>query len=511
MNLLSIFFIVFLCSLYLDLTQSQESTTPTPDHHVLISAPVNVTYYFVNSTSVIVTWDPPQVYTPHDIENVDDIDFTNSTDELPQPTDPTNSSSLAPGSDTTPLTNEASPNFNTSDVPTTSRKTEAARKCQPYLHFLSYAVQLKKVKDYVTETMAVPLEKSGIEDKEPEANNTETSAIVPFEEGCIVKYRVKWQDVNNIKSDQRDVFASEHTALILNLRPSTNYSITVTAVFVSREFESQPPLFVVTTNETSKVCKCDWHGSLAPQCGQDGGTEYCQCKHGYEGQFCEHCSAGYYRTRNHFPCHRCPCDVISTTQSTCSFVEGFLACDRCKVGYSGNLCHNCDQGFYRHGRHCIPCRCNGNALRTDPNMCHRITGACRNCAYNTTGYHCERCQAGYVGDAIGAKNCTRKEDLKREAVVSGGGASSTKVVGSILGVSLLVMLAVFGFFLYRRYRAQERRRAFWTIEMKRDDNDGDFSSVQNDAAQLDEPDVRIYGKKTGKPDTSKYSKLHEDM
>ncbi|CAL1525913.1 unnamed protein product [Lymnaea stagnalis] len=504
---------IFMISLYLLITHgTQESTTPPPDHLVLISAPVNVTFYYVNSTSITVTWDPPQVYTSHDVDNVDDIDFTNDTDEQPQPTDPADSSSSAPGSDAHPLNNEVAPSSTTSDVPTTTIKTEPARKCQPYMHFLAYAVQLKKVRDSSTGTMAIPLGDSGIEDKQPEANSTEPSAVVPFEEGCIVSYRVKWLEVNTTKSEQRNVFPSEHTALIFNLKPRTNYSITVTAVFVRKEFESQPPLFVVTTNETSKVCQCDWHGTTTPiACGQDGGTDHCHCKPGYEGQFCEKCSAGFYRTLNHFPCHRCPCEVHATTTNTCSFIEGFLSCDGCKVGYSGNLCHTCDQGFYRYGRHCVPCRCNGNAHSNDVNMCSKHTGACTKCLYNTTGFNCERCLHGYVGDAIGAKNCTRTEDLNGLFFVKGSNSSSTKVVGSVIGVTVLVMLAVFGFFLYRKYRAQERRRAFWTIEMKRDDNDGDFNSVHNDEAQLDEPDVRIYGKKSGKPDSSKYSKLHEEM
>ncbi|PNJ39031.1 LAMA4 isoform 15, partial [Pongo abelii] len=55
---------------------------------------------------------------------------------------------------------------------------------------------------------------------------------------------------------------------------------------------------------------------------------------------------------------------------------------------------------------CKKCDCSGNS---DPNLifedCDEVTGQCRNCLRNTTGFKCERCAPGYYGDARIAKNC----------------------------------------------------------------------------------------------------------
>lgn len=44
--------------------------------------------------------------------------------------------------------------------------------------------------------------------------------------------------------------------------------------------------------------------------------------------------------------------------------------------------------------YCIPCKCNGHSQECDVN-----TGVCFNCQHNTTGDHCDKCVAGYYGDA----------------------------------------------------------------------------------------------------------------
>lgn len=71
---------------------------------------------------------------------------------------------------------------------------------------------------------------------------------------------------------------------------------------------------------------------------------------------------------------------------------------RCAPGYYGNP--------LLIGSTCKKCDCSGNS---DPNLifedCDEITGQCRNCLRNTTGFKCERCAPGYYGDARIAKNC----------------------------------------------------------------------------------------------------------
>lgn len=45
--------------------------------------------------------------------------------------------------------------------------------------------------------------------------------------------------------------------------------------------------------------------------------------------------------------------------------------------------------------------------------CHPLTGHCLSCMHNTAGPRCEVCAAGYYGDAIHRKNCTRELGLLR--------------------------------------------------------------------------------------------------
>ncbi|EHA97485.1 Laminin subunit alpha-4, partial [Heterocephalus glaber] len=89
---------------------------------------------------------------------------------------------------------------------------------------------------------------------------------------------------------------------------------------------------------------------------------------------------------------------------------------RCAPGYYGNP--------LLIGSTCRKCDCSGNS---DPNLifedCDEVTGQCRNCLGNTTGFKCERCAPGYFGDARTAKNC---------AVCNCGGGPCDSVTGECL-------------------------------------------------------------------------------
>ncbi|KAL3861185.1 hypothetical protein ACJMK2_007245 [Sinanodonta woodiana] len=81
----------------------------------------------------------------------------------------------------------------------------------------------------------------------------------------------------------------------------------------------------------------------------------------------------------------------------------------CEVGYRGLSCEDCDTGYTRSGAGlylglCAPCVCNGHSSECDPE-----TGVCRNCQHNTEGDSCEKCSAGYYGDA---KRGTRSDCQK---------------------------------------------------------------------------------------------------
>ncbi|XP_033169646.1 basement membrane-specific heparan sulfate proteoglycan core protein isoform X23 [Drosophila mauritiana] len=73
---------------------------------------------------------------------------------------------------------------------------------------------------------------------------------------------------------------------------------------------------------------------------------------------------------------------------------------RCPEGYLGLSCEQCAPGYARDPEGgiylglCRPCECNGHSK-----YCNSDTGDCEECANNTEGPSCERCVAGYVGDA----------------------------------------------------------------------------------------------------------------
>ncbi|KAK2106122.1 Basement membrane-specific heparan sulfate proteoglycan core protein [Saguinus oedipus] len=75
---------------------------------------------------------------------------------------------------------------------------------------------------------------------------------------------------------------------------------------------------------------------------------------------------------------------------------------RCPIGYSGLSCESCDAHFTRvpgglYLGTCSGCNCNGHASSCDP-----VYGHCLNCQHNTEGPQCDKCKAGFFGDATKA-------------------------------------------------------------------------------------------------------------
>jgi len=124
-------------------------------------------------------------------------------------------------------------------------------------------------------------------------------------------------------------------------------------------------------------------------------VETCTCPQGYIGQFCESCTPGY---RHNPPgggsfaeCVPCNCNGHA---ELCDNDSG-LQCDVCVDGHYGD-----PKGGIGIHRLCRECDCNGNV---DPNAvgnCNTTTGECIKCIYNTHGPHCEKCLAGFFGDAL---------------------------------------------------------------------------------------------------------------
>ncbi|XP_006840046.1 PREDICTED: laminin subunit alpha-4 [Chrysochloris asiatica] len=157
---------------------------------------------------------------------------------------------------------------------------------------------------------------------------------------------------------------------------------------------------------------CDCNGN-SNEC-LDGSGFCLNCLRNTTGEHCEKCLDGYIgdsiRGAPQF-CQPCPCPLpyLANFAESCYRKNGAVRCI-CKENYAGPNCERCAPGYYGNplliGSTCKKCDCSGNS---DPNLifedCDEVTGQCRNCLRNTTGFKCERCAPGYYGDARRAKNC----------------------------------------------------------------------------------------------------------
>ncbi|NWW70184.1 LAMA4 protein, partial [Climacteris rufus] len=164
---------------------------------------------------------------------------------------------------------------------------------------------------------------------------------------------------------------------------------------------------------SGKCSPCNCNGN-ANRC-LDGSGICVDCQRNTTGQHCEQCPDGFIgdvgRGVPTF-CQPCPCPLpaLANFAVSCYRKSGSVRCV-CKENYAGPNCERCAPGYYGNplliGSTCKKCDCNGNS---DPNLifedCDEVTGQCRNCLHNTSGFKCERCAPGYYGDARFAKNCT---------------------------------------------------------------------------------------------------------
>lgn len=133
-------------------------------------------------------------------------------------------------------------------------------------------------------------------------------------------------------------------------------------------------------------------------------VEQCyDCPTGLTGHFCDQISQGYYRSTLH-PMNstiiQCSCNNRS---DTCDSLTG--TCTNCTGNTTGDSCEQCSIGYYNSNLsgnlNCQSCMCPG------PNISHSsfcaLDGSgdlvCGNCSVGYTGDRCQRCDDGYYGNA----------------------------------------------------------------------------------------------------------------
>ncbi|KRT86087.1 hypothetical protein AMK59_1581 [Oryctes borbonicus] len=149
-------------------------------------------------------------------------------------------------------------------------------------------------------------------------------------------------------------------------------------------------------------CDCNGHADI---CDSKSGT-CISCRDYTESYACDRCIDGFYgdpRLNADIPCRPCPCPGIAGTNhsfaDTCTLDPTRDVVCHCKEGYAGARCDVCVDNYFGNpevpGGSCRPCECNDKIDLLRPGNCDPHTGKCKQCLYETTGDHCERCRGGY--------------------------------------------------------------------------------------------------------------------
>ncbi|OCT76655.1 hypothetical protein XELAEV_18031856mg [Xenopus laevis] len=145
-------------------------------------------------------------------------------------------------------------------------------------------------------------------------------------------------------------------------------------------------------------CQCNNHSDI---CDPDTGN--CQdCRDNTAGHHCHVCASGFYGrvTGTIADCSLCACPKGNTQSfSPTCVLEGIsdFRCNACLPGYEGQYCERCSLGYYGNpnepGGTCQKCDCNpSGSLNND---CDRITGQC-SCKPGVTGRLCDTCEIRHI-------------------------------------------------------------------------------------------------------------------
>ncbi|XP_033914651.3 laminin subunit alpha-1-like [Acipenser ruthenus] len=145
-------------------------------------------------------------------------------------------------------------------------------------------------------------------------------------------------------------------------------------------------------------CQCNNHSQT---CDLDTGK--CQgCQDNTAGDHCDLCAPGYYgKVRGSISdCSLCACPQGNTNSfSPTCVLEGVddFRCNACMPGYEGQYCERCSLGYYGNpnepGGSCQLCKCNPTG--SVHNLCDKLTGHCV-CKPGVRGLLCDECEPRHI-------------------------------------------------------------------------------------------------------------------
>ncbi|XP_039610736.1 laminin subunit alpha-1 [Polypterus senegalus] len=145
-------------------------------------------------------------------------------------------------------------------------------------------------------------------------------------------------------------------------------------------------------------CQCNSHSKI---CDLDTGK--CEgCQHNTVGDHCNLCAPGYYGKVNGSinDCSLCACPHgnVNSFSPTCILESnGDFRCNACMPGYEGQYCERCSEGYYGNPKEqngiCQLCTC--NPAGSVHNYCDQLTGQCI-CKQGVRGRLCDECEVRHI-------------------------------------------------------------------------------------------------------------------
>uniref|UniRef100_A0A4X2M7H8 Laminin subunit alpha-1 n=1 Tax=Vombatus ursinus TaxID=29139 RepID=A0A4X2M7H8_VOMUR len=144
-------------------------------------------------------------------------------------------------------------------------------------------------------------------------------------------------------------------------------------------------------------CHCNNHTETChPETGK-----CLNCRDNTAGDHCNVCAPGHYGKILGFvdDCSLCACPRINASFSPTCVLEGDndFQCNACSLGYEGQYCEKCSSGFYGNplkvGGSCQPCDCDPNG--SVHSFCNATSGQCI-CKPGVTGRACDECEPRHI-------------------------------------------------------------------------------------------------------------------